>query len=70
MKIFKCGTHAKASGVKGKITSIEIRFNNISYELTYFDKEMNLKHIWLHESLIEIEQGEKIQIGFHTNGAK
>lgn len=65
MTVLKCGTQAtpKLSNIKGIITAISIRFNMVTYELTYFI-EGKREIIWVDENELNIEQSEKLQIGF------
>lgn len=64
MEIYQCGTKVKAlqSNIEGVITGINIRFENIQYELSYW-KDGTHNAVWVYEIEITSEK-EKQKIGF------
>lgn len=65
MNIIKCGTPAitKIGQIESIVTSSNIRFNSVTYELSYFHNG-DYKTVWLNENEFEIEHKSKIKIGF------
>jgi hypothetical protein len=64
MTLIKCGTKVYHGSTEGTITMIEIRYDNILYHFSYFDKDQNHKSIWVHEKELTIEKPQKQKIGF------
>lgn len=64
IKAFKCGSPVitKLSSIKGMITCIAIRFDKITYEISYFNSGEQ-KCVWMNESEFETKE-QKTQIGF------
>lgn len=65
MEVIKCGTNVvlKLTNIKGMITCASIRFNNITYEVTYcYNMQMNT--VWCNEFEFEIDNPEITKIGF------
>ena len=52
-KLIECGTTVltKVAKVEGMITCQQIRFNNVTYELTYFDGQ-EFRTSWMKASLM------------------
>jgi hypothetical protein len=65
MEIFNCGTLViiKLANIKGMITCSSIRFDKLSYEITYFDGA-DMKTIWVHENEFEVNTPELLKIGY------
>jgi hypothetical protein len=66
IKIIKCGSKVtiNLSAIEGYITAISIRFNAISYEVSYFNNG-EYKQVWLHDTEFEIlNKSNKQSIGF------
>jgi hypothetical protein len=65
MEIYKCGTSViiKLANIKGIITCCAIRFDKVTYEITYY-KSLDQQTIWVHESEIETDKLETEKIGF------
>lgn len=65
MKLIKCGTKAITTigKVEGVITAISIRFNTVSYELSYFTRD-EYKTAWLNESEFTTESKGRNEVGF------
>jgi hypothetical protein len=65
MEIFKCGSLVtiKLANKKGMITCCAIRFDKLSYEITYYSGD-DQKTIWVNESEFEITEPETQKIGF------
>lgn len=67
MTLIPCGTDAtiKLTGIKAIITAIEIRFELITYQLSYFNNgEMHT--VWLNDKLFEPGKHEEQKIGFSS----
>ena len=65
MRIFECGTMViiKVSGFSAMITAVEIKFDRISYELTYYyDGEH--RTVWMREEEFTTEEIKRI--GYKT----
>ena len=65
--VIKCGARVtpKLSNIEGIITCISIRFEKISYEVTYFYNG-DFKVVWCHEDEFEVGKGgDKQKIGFN-----
>lgn len=67
MEIIKCGTKAKVGEINGTIGAIEIVYTNVLYKFEYFDKDLNYKFVWVHESELVFDIIEKQKIGFKNN---
>ena len=65
MDTIKCGTLViiKLANIKGMITCMSLRFDKVSYEITYFDGA-DQKCIWANEQEIEVTSPEITKIGF------
>lgn len=65
MKVYKCGSKAitVVGEIEGIITGINIRFERIQYELSYFQKGEH-KSTWLEECEITCKVKERNIIGF------
>ncbi len=65
MEVFKCGVYViiKLANIKGLITCCSIRFDKVSYEITYFIGGEQ-KTIWVNQNEFEIEDSETLKIGF------
>lgn len=65
MEVLKCGSIVitKIAGIRGMITCVSIRFDKITYEITYFS-DSEQRTIWMDVNEFEIEEIEKIKIGF------
>jgi len=64
LRFYPCGTKAiiKNGNVNATITAICLRFESLSYELTYYTGEY--KKEWCFESEFDVENGTVKQIGF------
>jgi protein involved in ribonucleotide reduction len=64
MKVFACETEVvlKIENAKAKITAIEIRYDYVHYEITYFDGSER-KKVWVQECEFITNDKKKI-IGF------
>lgn len=74
IKVYVCGTTVKISDttLEGRVTSIAIRFDSISYEISYWAGS-DLKTVWLTDAQFyvpSLEDGtrpfEKRLIGFNS----
>jgi hypothetical protein len=66
IRIYPCGTDVqiKNAAVNGTITATSIRFNSISYEISYFIGSEQ-KVLWMNEKEFSVEPNtNKIKIGF------
>jgi hypothetical protein len=65
MTVIECGTSVvtKIGNKKGMITAVAIRFDSVTYEITYFD-ENAFQTVWLREQEMEIKKHETQEIGF------
>lgn len=63
IQIFKCGTSVKTKGLECTIIACEIRFNNHTYQLSYFYNG-EYKTMWLSECEFSIEENNNQTIGF------
>jgi len=65
MEILKCGIYViiKSSGIRAMITACVIRFQNMSYEVSYFS-DGQYTSIWLNEFEFDADREEKTKIGF------
>lgn len=68
MTIVKGGTKVTTvlSNIQGIVTGTSIRFEAISYEVSYFNNG-EYKQVWLNESEFTITEGKKQTIGFKNN---
>lgn len=68
MDLLSCGQKVitKLSKIEGIITSISIKFNYVSYEVSYFH-EGEYKQIWLNEAEFDTENQQRQAIGFKQN---
>ena len=64
-EIHKCGMQVivKLANIKGIITCCAIRFDKITYEITYYNG-LEQETIWAHESEFETNEPESQKIGF------
>ena len=64
LRFYPCGTKAiiKNVNVNAMITAACLRFDHLTYELTYFTGEY--KKEWFDEIEFEVENGTVKQIGF------
>ena len=69
MEIYSCGTTVKTkiNDIKAMIGAIKITFDLIEYQLTYFDANLTMQTIWMHEKEFDIIEFEKQTIGFIKN---
>jgi hypothetical protein len=65
MEVYKCGIYViiKSSGIRAMITACVIRFQNMSYEVSYFS-DGQYTSIWLNEFEFDTDREEKTKIGF------
>lgn len=65
LQIIKCGTEVltKLSKIVATITGVSIRFDTISYEISYFNNGEH-KTAWIYEHEFTIDNVEKIKVGF------
>ncbi len=65
MDILSSGTivKTKMGNIEGIITGATIRFNNVSYEISYF-MDGEYKEAWLNEVEFTIDNIERQKIGF------
>jgi uncharacterized protein with von Willebrand factor type A (vWA) domain len=65
MKLIKCGSkvRTKVNDIEAIITAVSIRFDSVSYELSYFNNG-EYKSCWLNENEFEAKGLEKTSIGF------
>jgi len=65
LKLYSCGSKVvtKLSNIEAIITGISIRFNAVSYELSYFINA-EYKQVWLNECEFNISDKEVKRIGF------
>jgi len=66
MKIYKCSTEVIIKNIEivGYITAVIIRFNNVTYEISYFLNNIYYQS-WFNEIEFELKNKvEKINIGF------
>ena len=64
--IYPCGTQVETiiGNFHGQITSVQIKFELVSYEVTIFNpQEGNLTTIWMHESEF-VPKGRRRSVGF------
>jgi len=63
--ILKCGIEVmtKLNSIQGIITGISIRFNTVSYEISYFNG-LEYKQIWMNEVEFSTKHTKKQTIGF------
>jgi hypothetical protein len=64
MTIYPCGSEVviKRPGVFGNVTAVMIRFELITYEITYYVDSIQ-QRVWVHEDEI-MKDGKKHPIGF------
>jgi len=66
MKVLKCGIEVEPKNTKiiAIITACCIRFDKVTYELSYFNG-LEYKSFWLHEDEFKlINKSEKVEVGF------
>ena len=65
METVKCGTLViiKLANIKGMITCMSLRFDKVTYEITYWDGA-DQKTIWVNENEFEVSAPELTKIGF------
>ena len=65
MEIYKCGTEViiKLANIKGIITCCGIRYDRVTYEITYYEG-LSQSIVWVHPSEFEISIPENQKIGF------
>lgn len=66
MNLYKCGTHVKINMglIEGMITAICIRFNAVTYEISYFTEGVQ-KTIWMNEAeFTPVSKCKRENIGF------
>lgn len=65
METLRCGLFVilKLANIKGMITCASIRFEKISYEVTYYIAGEQ-KTVWVNEKEFEVELPEMQKIGF------
>lgn len=68
MKIIECGNKVitKINKIEGMITACIIRGNNVSYEVSYFDMNLEYKQVWLSIYEFDSEINTKMNIGFNS----
>lgn len=70
MNIYPCGTKVTFCKVEGTITAVTIRFELVSYEISYFDPNTGMFYeTWRHESEFTAREichsdAKKSKIGF------
>jgi hypothetical protein len=66
LTLFPCGTMVKTKygSIKGMITSQNIRFDRVQYEISYFNAGEH-ETVWMNENEFEIDE-EKRKLGFKT----
>jgi hypothetical protein len=72
MTLYPCGTKVTTvmGGISGMITAVQIRFEMVNYEITYYDQANSVHlQIWQHEQEFTTE-AEKRQIGFKNGRDK
>jgi hypothetical protein len=64
-EIFQCGSFViiKLANIKGMITCCSIRFQNTTYEITYYSGA-DQKIIWVNEGEFDIDDPSIQKIGF------
>lgn len=67
MKLLPCGitVRTKISNIEGMITAACIRFDKVTYEISYFSNSEQ-KVIWMHEKEFTTDS-KKQTIGFNKN---
>jgi hypothetical protein len=69
MNIYPCGTKCFFNGIPGYISRIDIVFDSVSYEITYFYNSEK-KLVWFKEAELSFDiSANKKEIGF-KNGDK
>lgn len=65
MKVIKCGTRVtpKLQNFEGIITGISIRYDKVSYEVSYFYNG-DYKSIFMDESEFDVQACDKTIVGF------
>jgi len=65
ISIFPCGTKVKPMllGIEGMITSVNICFDKVRYEVNYFVSGKQ-ESIWMNESEFELSDRTKIKVGY------
>lgn len=65
MDIYKCGTEVVSitGTLSGSISAVEIRYDTVVYEITYFISG-EPKTAWLREQQLNFYGKEKTQIGY------
>lgn len=69
MKVVKCGSRVKSvlTNIEGIVTAASIRFNSVSYEVSYFNNG-EYKQVWFNECEFELSStAKKETIGFKKN---
>lgn len=67
MNLYKCGTHVitNMGSIEGMVTAICIRFDAVTYEVSYFI-EGNHKTIWINEAEFKtIPDRKRKSIGYN-----
>lgn len=65
ISIFPCGTKVRPMllGIEGMITSVNICFDKVRYEISYFISGKQ-ESIWMNESEFELSEVSKIKVGY------
>ena len=68
MDILNCGAivRVKIANIEAIITCAAIRFEKVTYELTYYS-DIEQKTIWCNENEFEVSHGDRSVIGFKIN---
>lgn len=67
MNVYKCGEKAtpKCHQVTCMITCVTIRFDKVTYELSYF-QHGEQKTVWMHEEEFDITVEKELNVGFKS----
>lgn len=67
LTVIGCGTEveSKVGSVKGMVTGKSIRFNDVQYEITYYDGS-EFKNTWMREPEFIVTNGCKQKIGYKS----
>jgi len=64
--VIPCGTRVviKPANIEGTITGISLRFEAIAYEISYFNRDLEHREVWLNACMFEIKELDILKIGF------
>lgn len=67
--IYPCGTIAyiKSNGIRCEVINVIINFNNVKYEVSYWDDKVYVMATF-YEVQLDFKDANKIEIGFKLNG--